>query len=152
MCSRYVCKNEMNFVHFGPFSFLFCNCKSSNQIISVCRVILMHLLKVIKVSYIWFPVSTYSYNFSIEKPKLEAILSTFENVKMEELSDDSWNYFREDPLLHAFHNTYHTVLSHLHYIGFSRTSEIFQYMHQQLLRRSIIIILSITHHFIEIKR
>ena len=112
----------------------------------------MHLLKVIKVSYIWFPVSTYSYNFSIEKPKLEAILSTFESVKMEELSDDSWNYFREDPLLHAFHNTYHTVLSHLHYIGFSRTSEIFQYMHQQLLRRSIIMILSITHHFIEIKR
>ena len=113
-------------------------------------MILMHLLKVIKVSYIWFPVSTYSYNFSIEKPKLEAILSTFESVKMEELSDDSWNYFREDPLLHAFHNTYHTVLSHLHYIGFSRTSEIFQYMHQQLLRRSIIIILSITHHFIDI--
>ena len=48
--------------------------------------------------------------------------------------DSKWNYFREDDLLHGFQAMYHSIYNHLKGT-FKRRTELFQYPHQQILRR-----------------
>ena len=55
----------------------------------------------------------------------------FRESRRSESDDSKWNYFREDSLLHEFHVSYHKVLNEKK----KRSRELFQYGHQQILRR-----------------
>ena len=55
----------------------------------------------------------------------------FRESRRSESDDSKWNYFREDSLLHEFHVSYHKVLNEKK----KRSHELFQYGHQQILRR-----------------
>ena len=64
--------------------------------------------------------------------------STFADYQLEtqgtQSDDAKWNYFREDYLLQGFHQMWHD-----HYTKqnkqFHRRAELFQYVHQQIIRR-----------------
>ena len=61
----------------------------------------------------------------------------FKQSRRSESDDSKWNYFREDSLLHEFHVSYHSVLDDRMWIEqkTKRRVELFQYGHQQILRR-----------------
>ena len=52
-----------------------------------------------------------------------------------ESEDALWNYFREDDLLHSFHARWHELYDNAEERTRGRPFELFQYMHQQLVRR-----------------
>ena len=52
-----------------------------------------------------------------------------------ESEDALWNYFREDDLLHSFHARWHEFYDNAEERTSGRPFELFQYMHQQLVRR-----------------
>ena len=64
--------------------------------------------------------------------------STFADYQLEtqgtQSDDAKWNYFREDYLLQGFHTMWHEHYTNLDK-QFPRRAELFQYVHQQILRR-----------------
>ena len=56
----------------------------------------------------------------------------------QESEDSKWNYFREDSLLHSFHDKWHTLSDNSPWRTRDRAAELFQYMHQQFLRRWVV--------------
>ena len=52
-----------------------------------------------------------------------------------ESDDAKWSYFREDSLLHDFHDKFHSFYGTAVRERWQRSTDLFQYMHQQLLRR-----------------
>ena len=56
----------------------------------------------------------------------------------QESEDSKWNYFREDSLLHSFHDKWHTLSDNSRSRTRGRAAELFQYMHQQFLRRWVV--------------
>ena len=67
--------------------------------------------------------------------------STFADYQLEtqgtQSDDAKWNYFREDYLLQGFHAMWHEHYTKLTKLEkpFPRRVELFQYVHQQILRR-----------------
>ena len=63
--------------------------------------------------------------------------STFADYQLEtqgtQSDDAKWNYFREDYLLQGFHQMWHH--HYLNVLKSPRRAELFQYVHQQILRR-----------------
>ena len=58
-----------------------------------------------------------------------------------ESDDAKWSYFREDSLLHDFHDKFHSFYGTAVRERWQRSTDLFQYMHQQLLRRYVLIYL-----------
>ena len=56
----------------------------------------------------------------------------------QESEDSKWNYFREDSLLHSFHDKWHTLSDNSPWRTRDRAAELFQYVHQQFLRRWVV--------------